>query len=233
MLIICDHRAPLETIEKLHKIGKVVLFNSKLLAPMPLHGHPDIFMCQTPETLIVAPNIEKELLNQLEGSNIPFVFGNLPVEQEHPFIAPYNAVVTSKVTICNPNTVDPKILESSAGNRLIQVKQSYNRCSTIALSEDTFLTSDTKTHQQLLKNGFESLLIDPKTITLDGYSHGLFGGCAGICKSSNTLFTMGSLQSLPNYSEIIALIHKSGLSVCCLTDAPLQDVGGLFFCGNK
>jgi hypothetical protein len=229
MLIICDHRAPSEAIEKLHKMGKVVLFNSKLLAPMPLHGHPDIFICQTPETLIVAPNIQKELLNQLETSSIPYVFGDLPIEPEHPFTARYNAVVTNKVTICNPNTVDPKILELSSYNKLIQVKQSYNRCSTIALSDESFLTSDAKTHQQLLKSGFESLLIDPKTITLNGYSHGLFGGCAGICKSSNTLYTMGSLQSLPNYSEIIALIHKSGLSVCCLTDAPLQDVGGIIF----
>lgn len=230
MLIICDYRAPQHAIEKLKNIGELVLFNNKLLAPMPLHGHPDIFVCQTPEKLIVAPNIEKKLLNQLETSNISYIFGDLPIEIEHPFIARYNAIVTSKVTICNPNTVDPKILESSANNRLIQVKQSYNRCSTIALSDESFLTSDVKTHQQLLKNGFESLHIDSKAIALEGYSHGLFGGCVGINKQTSTMYTVGSLHLLPNYSEIIALIHKKGLSVCCLTNAPLQDVGGLFFC---
>lgn len=229
MLIICDYRAPVEAIEQLSKLGKVVLFKSDLLSNSPLQGHPDIFMCQTPKTLIVAPNIEQDILKQIQKADIPFVIGNLPVEPEHPFIARYNAVVTKKVTICNPNIVDGKILELNAKNTLIEVNQSYCRCSTIALSDDVFLTSDAKTHQQLLNHGFENVLIDPKTITLEGYNHGLFGGCAGLIKSQNSLFIMGSLKSLPNYSEIIALIHKSNLSVCELTNSRLQDVGGLFF----
>ena len=229
MLIICDYRASNEAIKNLESIGKVFLFKNNFLHSMPLHGHPDIFMCKTPEKLILAPNIDKETLDQLSESNTPYVFGNLPVETQHPFIARYNAVVTNKAIICNSSTVDSKILELYPNNRVIDVKQSYNRCSTIALSDDSFLTSDAKTHQKLIKNGFESLLIDPKTIRLDGYSHGLFGGCAGLCNVSSTLYVMGELKTLPNYQEIATRIEKLNLSVVCLTSSSLHDVGGLFF----
>lgn len=229
MLIICDYRSPAIAVKKLTQQGNVVLFNSRLLTPMPLHGHPDLYLCQTPNTLILAPNVDLEILAKIKEEKVPFVFGKNPVIPQHPEIARYNAVVTNKVTICNPKTVDPKILETSLENLVIDVKQSYNRCSTVTLSDDFFLTSDSKTHLQLIHKGFESILINPKTIKIEGYSHGLFGGCAGVCKTSNTLYVMGSLNSLSNSEEIKTLVAKSNLSLCELSNENLLDVGGLFF----
>lgn len=229
MLIICDHRAPDEAIQRLSNGGSVIRFNAKLLASSPLHGHPDIFMCQTPETLIVAPNSDAQLVCQLGLHKIPFVFGELPVEAHHPQISRYNAVVTKKVTICNPKTVDPKIMELSAGNTVVEVRQSYCRCSTVALSDTSFLTSDAKTDEQLRKHGFRSVWINPSAIRLQGYNHGLFGGCAGVLKEQNSLFLMGSLDVLTNKEEVFASIKESGLDLIELHQGPLVDVGGIFF----
>lgn len=229
MLIICDYRTPISAVAKLSTYGKVLLFQSKILVNSPLQGHPDLFMCQTPETLILAPNIEKEILDEIKEANIPFIFGNLVVKVDHPNIARYNAIVTSKVTICNTKTVDKKILEYSQKNIIIDVQQSYSRCSTLALSDDSFLTSDAPTHRKLLENNYKSVLVSPKPIRLEGYSHGLFGGCGGIFRSKKTVYFMGSLSAFPNHREIEWAIKDAGLTTVMLTNQPFQDVGGIFF----
>lgn len=233
MLIICDYRAPEEAIATLSKQGKVVLFNGRLQQNAPLQGHPDLFMCQTPEGLVLAPNIDTFLLQQIKEAAIPYVFGHLPAEDKHPEVARYNAVVTRKVTICNTQTVDRKILDRSFQNRIIDVRQSYCRCSTLALSDDSFLTSDAPTHGKLLENNCKSILVSPKTIQLEGYNHGLFGGCGGILQSEKTVFFMGSLSTLPNHREMEEAITQAGLTCVTLTNQPLQDVGGIFFLEDR
>ncbi len=233
MLIICDYRAPEEAIVTLSKQGKVVLFNGKLQQNAPIQGHPDLFMCQTPDGLVLAPNIEPQLLQQIKAAAVPFVFGNLSAEDMHPTVARYNAVVTRKVTICNTQTVDRKILERSAQNRIIDVRQSYCRCSTLTLSDDSFITSDAPTHGKLLENNCKSILVSPKTIRLEGYNHGLFGGCGGILSSEKLAFFMGSLSALPNHQEIEQALKDAGLTAVMLTNHSLQDVGGIFFLEDK
>jgi hypothetical protein len=229
MLIICDYRASKEAIRVLEQFGEVVLFNSSLLANAPLCGHPDLFICQTPTNLIVAPNIDLKILEKLYQLNSPIIFGELPVEVTHPKIARYNAVVTNKVTICNSHTVDQTILEQRADNVIIDVKQSYCRCSTLAISDDSFITSDAKTHDKLLENNLNSLLVSPQSVSLEGYKHGLFGGCGGVLHSEQKVFFMGSLKSIPNQQEIYEFIAKSGLECVELPIETLQDVGGLLF----
>ncbi len=229
MLIICDFRTPKTAIAELSKRGKVELFKSEILANSPLQGHPDLFMCQTPSRLILAPNIPKDVLNSILEQKIPFVFGELPTDISHPGIARYNAIVTQKVTICNPKSVDEKILELSGNNQQIEVKQSYNRCSTVAITDDKFLTSDVKTHTQLEKKGFESILIDPKSIKLEGYSHGLFGGCVGVCKPSKTVYITGSLSSIENRRDVVTLVEIAGYTIMEFSNFSLLDVGGIFF----
>jgi len=233
MLIICDYRVPEEAIATLSKLGKVVLFHGKLLQNAPLQGHPDLFMCETPDGLVLAQNIEPQVLQQIQAAAVPFVFGNLPAEDKHPEVARYNAVVTRKITICNTQTVDRKILERSVQNRIIDVRQSYCRCSTLALSDDSFLTSDAPTHGKLLENNCKSILVSPQSIRLEGYNHGLFGGCGGMLSSEKTVFFMGSLSTLPNHREIEEAIMQAGLTFVPLTSQPLQDVGGILFLEDR
>jgi hypothetical protein len=229
MLIICDYRAPEEAIAILSKQGKVIPFDGKLRQNAPLQGHPDLFMCETPDGLVLAPNIDTQVLQQIKAAAVPFVFGHLPVEDKHPEVARYNAVVTRKVTICNARTVDRAVLERSGQNRIIDVRQSYCRCSTLALSDDSFLTSDAPTHIKLLENNCNSILVSPETIRLEGYNHGLFGGCGGILPSEKTVYFMSSLSTLPNRREIEKALADAGLIGISLTSQPLQDVGGIFF----
>ncbi|MEI6347084.1 MAG: DUF6873 family GME fold protein [Bacteroidota bacterium] len=228
-MIICDYRASKEAIRALEQFGEVILFNSSLLANSPLCGHPDLFICQTPISLIVAPNTDLKILEKLNQLNSPIIFGENPVEVSHPEIARYNAVVTNKVTICNVQTVDQRILDLSKNNEIIDVKQSYCRCSTLALSDDSFITSDAKTHFKLLEKNHKSLLVSPQSVSLEGYNHGLFGGCGGVLLSEQKVFFMGSLSSIPNQQEIYEFIAKSGLECVELPAETLQDVGGLLF----
>lgn len=229
MLIIVDYRIPAEAITKLSSYGKVWSYKSNRYANKPLQGHPDIMICQTPKGLVLAPNIDIETLQQINDAKIPFIFGKNKVENEHPEISRYNAVVTEKITICNPKTVDPSILAQSANNTIISVKQSYNRCSTLPISDDSFITSDLKTHLKLLQNKCKSVLVNPSKITLEGYNHGLLGGCGGVLIAHKIVFFAGSLNQFSNKQEILDAISDANLEYIELFDERIIDVGGLFF----
>lgn len=60
MLIVIDKRIPEEAKKRLSGFGKIIEFETKGITYPAISGHPDIFMCQTTESLICAPNLLKK-----------------------------------------------------------------------------------------------------------------------------------------------------------------------------
>ena len=82
MLIIVDKKIPEEAKKRLGKIclqlsGVLVELETTDLVHPVISGHPDIFICQTPQTLVISPNLPDHFVDLLNEHKISYVKGNL------------------------------------------------------------------------------------------------------------------------------------------------------------
>lgn len=229
MLIITDKRMPEEAKQKLAGYGELLEFATCGITYDAISGHPDIFLCQTPFGLVVAPNTPAEFLRQLESKNIPFTLGEKPVGSKYPETACYNAVVTSNYLIHNTSVTDGKLLELLLTFDILPLTfhQSYARCNLIALGENNFITSDRGIEKALKSRNLEVLYVSPRDIVLPGFPSGFFGGCCGVW--DDKLFIAGSLDRYSEGEKVRQFSRRAGLRVIELYNGPLYDGGGILF----
>ena len=72
MWIIVDKRIWDAAKLKLSQYGALIELDSHEIVYTTIRGHPDIFMCQVNDELILAPNAPKELINRFEKEKIKF-----------------------------------------------------------------------------------------------------------------------------------------------------------------
>lgn len=226
MLIIADYRYPEEIKSILAALGELVLFNASGIVYESIKGHPDIFLCETPGGLVVAPNTPAPVIKALEKHQINFSFGKNPVGESYPSTVSYNAVLTKTNIIHNEKHTDSHILERNPDLQGIHVGQGYTRCSLFPLDKNTFVTSDRGIEKALGKH-FEVHHFSPENILLPGQKHGFLGGCLG--RMDQTIFFAGRLDTLPEYKKLQDLLSEKNLDYTELYDGPLIDGGGLFF----
>ncbi len=230
MLIIADYRYPEAIKSKLTSMGNLVLFDAYGLVYESIHGHPDIFLCETPAGLVVAPNTPAPIIKALEKYQIDFCFGEHPVGNSYPATIHYNAVVSKTSIIHNEKHTDSRILERNPGQQRIHVNQGYTRCSLFPLDENTYITSD-RGIEKALKKHCEIHYFSPENILLSGQQHGFLGGCLG--RMNQHIFFTGRLDTLPDYKKLQDLLLEKNLDYTELSDGPLIDGGGLFFFESK
>ncbi|HKK09714.1 MAG TPA: hypothetical protein VJ939_02705 [Bacteroidales bacterium] len=226
MLIVADYRYPEQIKAHLAALGELVLFKANGLVYDSISGHPDIFLCETPSGLVVAPNTPASIIKALEKHQINFCFGKHPVGESFPETIPYNAVVTKTSIIHNEKHTDNRIPEGNPDLQRIHVRQGYTRCSLFALDQNTFITSDYGI-KNALENLFDVHYFSPKNILLPGQKHGFLGGCLG--RMNQNIFFTGRLDTLPNHKDLLNLLSERNLAFTELYDGPLIDGGGLFF----
>ena len=227
MLIVIDGRMPGAAKNSLRLYGEVLELATDGITYAAISGHPDIFICQTPGGLILAPNSPPEFMVFLQERNILFSTGQFPVGPKYPDSARYNAVCTQKYLIHYSAITDPAILSCNPGLEQLSVPQGYTRCSLLALNEDHFITSDKGIEKALREKGLNSLYVSPVGIVLPGVKHGFFGGCCGLM--GRTLFICGSLKFVEEADEIRAFVATAGYSITELYNGPLWDGGGILF----
>jgi len=234
MLIIVDKRLPGEAKQALLKYGELIEFASPGITYKAISGHPDIFFCQAPSGLVVAPNTPVKYLSFLAEKNVIFTAGNLPVGNSYPETAHYNALATRKYLIHNPAITDQVVKDlatprSPLSSRLspLSLNQGYTRCNLINLNEDRFITSDKGIEKALLTHGLDVQYVSPAGILLPGFDHGFFGGCCGVL--GDKLFVTGKLESFPEGDIVQKVAIDSGFEVVELYDGPLFDAGGICF----
>jgi len=94
MLIIIDSKVPNEAKVPLQKLGEVFSFDSDSIVYESIQSHPDIFLFQMEELVIIAPNTPKDLIDALKKYRIPFLRGKSKVGKKFPETVFYNAVCT-------------------------------------------------------------------------------------------------------------------------------------------
>lgn len=226
-MIIIDKKAPPAAKEKLAVYGELLELETSGITYLAISGHPDIFFCQTPSGLILAPNLPEEYFSFLERHKVKYQKGEIAVRKTYPHTAPYNAVVTSKYIIHNLKFTDPLLLKACEGLKQIHVNQGYTRCNLLALNENLFITSDKGICNSLLGHGLHCHYFPPDEIMLEGFPNGFLGGTCGIWDQK--LFICGSLRHHSWGNEFREIVEADGYEVIELLNGPLMDVGSILF----
>lgn len=227
MWAIIDARAPKAAIEKLRESFEVLEFKSKGITYDEVSGHPDIFIFQDEDKLIIAPNSPKELVDFLTVQKANFIFGKKEVGVELHNSTQYNCIATKDNLFHKEGFTDEIILDNHSTKKLINLPQAYTCCSLSKLGGNKFITSDKGIYKVLKSENFSSLLVNPKSIKLPGYPYGFFGGTNGIF--NNDFYLIGSFKYLAGGDEIKSFIGYNDLNVIELCDCELYDGGGVFF----
>ena len=228
MLAIIDYRTPEMAIKKLASYAEVLLFRAQDLVMPQLDGHPDIFLYQDADKLILAPNTPLYLLEKITKNGIKFQFGQSEIGLID--CTNYNCVSTSTHFIHQLDNTDPVIRKLNQNKKLIHTRQAFTRCSLTALSSAYFISSDKNIERALIREGLYVLYANPEMIELPGFRHGLFGGTNGILDGS--IFFNGNLDYSDPDGRIRKFISDAGLDIIQLHNGPLFDGGSIFFVGR-
>ena len=227
MLIIIDARIPNEAKETLAEIGTVFELSSKDIVYESIKGHPDIFLFQMTDLVIIAPNAPSDLKDILKKERIPFLVGKSKIAKAYPNTVFYNAVNTRDYIIHKKGFTDSCILHQNRKKPFIDVSQAYTRCNLLSLPDGSFITSDKGIESSLLKNNLEVHCFSPEGILLEAQKHGFIGGCMGIYKS--TVYLLGHLGFYHDGERLDKLLQSKGLTIVELYNGPLFDAGSIFF----
>lgn len=227
MLIIIDARIPETAIERLKEYGTVFQLESFGTVYPSISGHPDIFMFQMEDIVIIAPNAPKSLIDALKQHRITFLKGKEKLGGKFPETSYYNAVSTPQYLIHKQEHTTSCILRHSSNKKFISVSQAYTRCNLLALPDGSFITSDKGIEKALKQEGMEVHYFIPNDVVLNGQDHGFLPGACGIF--DNKVFFIGSLSQYTEGARLKELLESKGLSIEELYQGPMIDGGGIFF----
>jgi hypothetical protein len=234
MLILTDKKISRQAKNKLSNYGDLLELETEGITYPAISGHPDIFFCQMPGRLVVAPNLPEQYIQTLNARGIDYIRGALPVGHKYPASARYNAVATDAFFIHNLSHSDPALFRSAVGLKPIHVGQGYTRCNLVPLKDGHFITSDRGIYR--IFQGWSpsgeglhpcSLFINPHKINLEGFPHGFFGGCCGVWE--NKVFINGSLEHFSDGAKVRDYLGSLNYEIIELDEGPLSDVGSILF----
>ncbi len=227
MYAIIDKRTPLEVKKNLKKYTDDIFeFSSDEITYNSISGHPDIFMFQDVNGLIIAPNTPIEFINFLNEKSVNYSFGMKPVGKSLDDSVLYNCLSTEKYFFCKESKPDTAIQKRCLKKQLINIPQSYVRCSMFTI-QNKIITSDKGIVKVLERNNMEYFYFDPLEITIKDHKNGFIGGTMGVAQ--NNVFFLGNLLKHKDGKELYKFISTLGKDVVCLGNEYLYDGGGIFF----
>ena len=227
MYAIIDKRTPLEVKKNLEKYTDAIFeFSSEGITYNSISGHPDIFMFQDENKLMIAPNTPKELLNFLDEKSVNYSFGMMPVGESLDDSVLYNCLSTEHYFFCKEGKPDIIIQKSNSNKQLINIPQSYARCSMFAI-QHKIITSDEGIVNVLERNNIECFYFDPSEIVIKDHKNGFIGGSMG--EIDNKVFFLGNILKHTDGKALHKFISSMGKEVICLGNEYLYDGGGIFF----
>lgn len=132
-------------------------------------------------------------------------------------------------TLFTGSQADPLIKAYSIYDscRMITVATNYVKCSCVIVDNDSIITSDKNIAITARKHSFNVLYLDDDDdIKLNGFSHGLIGGCAVKLDKDLLAFT-GDIQGYKFGDRIVDYCKERGVDVFSLSSQPLYDYGGI------
>jgi hypothetical protein len=227
MLIIIDRKILGEAKERLSSIGTVLELETEGIVYPGVSGHPDIFLCQTPRTLVISPSLPLKYVQILEENHVPFITGNDKIGPNHPSSIHYNAAVSDHYFVHRLEYTDPVLLQQCHALKKIPVKQGYTRCNLLLLRDNHYVTSDEGIFENLQRSGLTGIFVSPEGVLLPGFSNGFIGGAMGTL--NNTVYIVGNLSHFPEGETVRKFLTDLAYEITELYEGPLFDGGGILF----
>ena len=227
MLIIVDKKIPGEAKQKLSAYGTLLELETEGIVYPAISGHPDIFLCKTPQALIVSPSLPDKYIDKLQEQQLQFIPGNQASSIQHPTSVHYNAAVSDHYLVHRLEYTDPVILQNCHTLKKIPVKQAYTRCNLLLLKDDHYITSDPGIHRNLHRSGLDGIFVSPTGIILPGFPNGFIGGAMGVW--NEIVFITGSLSFYADGITVRKFLEDIHYRVVELYQGPLFDGGGILF----
>ncbi|MCF6147756.1 MAG: hypothetical protein E3K37_03765 [Candidatus Kuenenia sp.] len=228
MFAIIDSRSSERIINTLKEyVEDVFVFQTNGMTYDSISGHPDIFIYQDNNHLVVAPNAPEGLFGFLERHSIAYLKGKTDIGNELDNSVRYNCLSTSEFFFHKPGYTDPIILEINSEKEFIPLPQAYTRCSLVHLYGNNYVTSDRGIEKVLLGKGFSSFYFHPEEIRIRGHNNGFIGGAAGVW--GKRIFFNGNIEVHADGQRLKKHLLNLGLEIVCLSDEYLYDGGCIFF----
>ena len=233
--VLIDSRAPRAVTEALARLGyNVISLPESRHLPQGISGHPDSLVFKLGGDIVTFADYCDEaayVFSDIREAhpNITVRFSADTPSHTYPCDAKYNALLMGKKVFARLDSISSGIRELllSRGYELINVKQGYPACTTLALDASHAVTADNGLARALGENGISVTLIESGGIMLPPYEYGFIGGAAGV--DSGKVYFVGDYTTHPSAAVIEAIVKARGLTPVSLTDGLLTDVGGLVF----
>ena len=147
--------------------------------------------------------------------------------EKYPADVQLNAITIGNNAVICEKYVSRKIFEHLKKGKwnTINVNQGYARCSTLAVDNNSIITSDISIFLSCINNGIDALLIKPGFIDLEGFDYGFIGGCGA--NINGDLLLTGHLEKHPSKNEILKFIDARNINIKYLSSDPIFDIGGI------
>ena len=197
-------------------------------------SHPDMLMFKHKNEIITSADfcdeaayVFSDIREMCQGARITFT--DDVFESEYPRDAIFNALTCRDMIFCRKASVSPAVLEYAAKNglKVIDVKQGYPACTTLALSDDVCVTADDGMARALKAAGIQVYKIDNGDIVLPPYEYGFIGGAAGVF--GGVAYFLGNLDSHRSANTIKEACKAAKVTPVSLSDEPLADLGRIIF----
>jgi len=228
MVAIIDSRSSKKVINKLMEyVTDVYMFQTDGITGNSISGHPDIFIYQDNEHLILAPNSPADLFIFLYNHNIKYTRGCREVGYELDSCVQYNCLSTYQFLFHKSGYTDSAILEVNKVKEFVQLPQAYTRCSLVHLCENNYLTSDRGIEKVLLQKGISCFHFNPDEIIIKDHKNGFIGGAVGIL--GNKIFFNGNIELHADGLRLKEHLLNLNFEIVNLSDEHLYDGGCIFF----
>ena len=228
MLAIIDSRSSEQAINNLKKyVTDVYMFQSDGITENSISGHPDIFIYQDQDHLIVSPNAPVDLFKFLDINNIAYLKGERDVGNELTNSVQYNCLSTPQFFFHKSGYTDSVVFEINKDKEFISLSQAYTRCSLVHLCEDHYLTSDRGVEKVLLNKGLSCFYFNPEEITIRDHDNGFIGGAVGILQK--IIYFNGNIELHADGPRLKECLINLNFEIVNLSDEHLYDGGCIFF----
>ncbi len=218
----------MQAIKNLRKyVTDVYIFHTDGITDNSISGHPDIFIYQYKNRLVVAPNAPVGLFLFFDSHNITYLKGERDVGYGLHNSVQYNCLSTSEFLFHKSEFTDSTILEINKDKEFIQLPQAYTRCSLVHLCENNYLTSDRGIENVLLKKGFSCFYFNPEQIIIKDHKNGFIGGAIGIF--GKRIFFNGKVELHADGRRLKEYLLELDFEIVDLSDKFLYDGGCIFF----
>ena len=228
MFAIIDSRSSGQAINNLQEyVTDLYTFQTNGITGNSISGHPDIFICQNKDQLVVAPNAPADLFKFLDNNNIVYRKGEKNVGHDLDNSVQYNCLSTPQFLFHKSGYTDSIVMEINKDKKFISVPQAYTRCGLVHLCEDNFLTSDRGIEKVLLQNSLSCFYFNPDEIIIKDHKNGFIGGTIGIL--GNRIFFNGNIELHADGNRLKEHLLKLNFDVVNLSDEYLYDGGCILF----